>query len=71
MRYLLETQKSSKHGIIELLNGFINLRKNRDNYEGACERWREDIDFISNYQLSIQEPVTGLSLHQAGKIKKS
>ena len=70
LRYILETGRAEKYEIIELISSFIDWRMGRSQYEGACERWREDIHYVSNYQIQSQKKVYGLNFSQAGKIRK-
>lgn len=69
LRYILETGKASKFQIIELISSFIDWRAGRPQYEGACDRWQEDIQFVSNYQIQRQTKVYGMEFVQAGKIR--
>lgn len=68
--YILETGKASKYQIIELIGSFIDWRFGRSQYDGACARWQEDIQFVSNYQIQRQKKVYGLEFIQAGKIRR-
>ena len=65
LRYILETGKSTKYEIIEKINSFISFRENQPKYEGACQRWREDIKFVNEYMIHKQKKVYGLAFKAA------
>lgn len=67
LRYILETGKATKYEIIEKINSFISLREDQLKYEGACQRWREDIKFVNEYMLHRQKKVYGLEFKTAKK----
>lgn len=64
LRYILESRKATKREIVELISGFIDLKYNMPNYEGACARWQEDIYFVNQYQIESQKKVYGLKFKQ-------
>lgn len=64
LRYILDSGKASKWEIITLLSGFIDLREDRPTLRPACSRWREDIFFVSHYNVDTQEQVYGLVFEQ-------
>lgn len=67
LRYILETGKATKYEIIEKINSFISFRDNQPKYEGACQRWREDIKFVNEHMLYKQKKVYGLEFKAARK----
>jgi hypothetical protein len=67
LRYILETGKATKYEIIEKINSFISFRENQPKYEGACQRWREDIKFVNEYMILKQKRVYGLEFKAAKK----
>ena len=71
LRYILETGKATKHEIIEKINSFISFRDNQPKYEGACQRWREDIKFVSEYKIHKQKKVYGLEFKPSKSLQKS
>lgn len=67
LSYVLDTGKAPKYEIIERINRNISLHENQLNYANACERWREDLKFVSEYRLSFQKKVHGLEFKMYGK----
>lgn len=67
LRYILETGKATKYEIIEKINSFISFRENQLKYEGACQRWREDIKYVNEYMIHRQKKVYGLEFKSAKK----
>lgn len=67
LRYILETGKATKYEIIEKINSFISFRDNQPKYEGACQRWREDIKFVNEYMIHKQKKIYGLEFKAAKK----
>ena len=57
LTYILESGKAKKYEIIEIISNFIKFRENRDSLEDACERWREDMRFVSEYKIETQKKV--------------
>ncbi len=57
LTYVLESGKALKYEIIEIISGFLKFRENRENFADACERWREDIRFVSEYQMNSQKKI--------------
>ena len=64
LREIMESGKATKREIVELISGFIELKYNLPNYEGACARWQEDIYFVNQYQIQSQKKVYGLKFKQ-------
>lgn len=50
LRYILDSKKATKWEITEMITGFIRVRQNMPNMQGAITRWREDIAYVANYQ---------------------
>lgn len=67
LRYILETGRATKYEVIEKINSFISFRENQPKYEGACQRWREDIKFVNEYMIHRQKKVYGLEFKAAKK----
>lgn len=67
LRYILETGKATKYEIIEKINSFISLREDQLKFEGACQRWREDIKYVNEYMIHRQKKVYGLEFKAAKK----
>lgn len=67
LRYILETGKATKYEIIEKINSFISFRENQKKYDGACQRWREDIKYVNEYMIHKQKKVYGLEFKTAKK----
>lgn len=67
LRYILETGKATKYEIIEKINSFISFRDNQPKFEGACQRWREDIRFVNEYMIHKQKKVYDLEFKAAKK----
>lgn len=53
LNFILQTKKSSRSEIIEILQGFIRIRKNNKAMEDACRIWRSDIDYILSLSAKI------------------
>ena len=53
-----------------MITGFIRVRQNMPNMQGAIARWREDIAYVANYNTYAQVFVGKKSFSQAGKIRK-
>ena len=66
LAFILDSGKASKHEIIEKINSFIKIRESQPRFYDACQRWQEDIQFVSNYRLNQQKFVSGLKF-QAGR----
>lgn len=64
LRYILETGKASKYEIIEKISSFIFWREHQPQYENACSRWKQDIQYVNNYRLSEQKKVYGLEFQR-------
>ncbi len=64
LQYILDTGKASKKQIVELLSGFISLRSRNTSFDGACDRWKEDIYFVNQYRIDEQKKVYGLRFQQ-------
>jgi hypothetical protein len=69
-RYILDSKKATKWEITEMITGFIRVRQNMPNMQGAIARWREDIAYVANYNTYAQVFVGKKSFSQAGKIRK-
>lgn len=52
---IIDSQKLSKQEIISHLSNCINLRKNNKKYATACQKWRNDIDFLVNYKTDVNK----------------
>lgn len=52
---IIDSQKLSKQEIISHLSNCINLRKNNKKYAAACQKWRNDIDFLVNYKTDVNK----------------
>ena len=70
LRYILDSKKATKWEITEMITGFIRVRQNMPNMQGAIARWREDIAYVANYNTQAQVSVGEKSFSQAGKIRK-
>ncbi len=57
LTYVLESKKATKYEIIELISGFIKFREKRENLSDACERWKEDMRFVSDFKKNNQQKV--------------
>ncbi len=66
LSYLLDSGKTSKGEIIENISNSVRLRKNQLRYQGACNRWEEDIKFVSDYKIDSQRFVYGMKLKVHG-----
>ena len=64
LAYILDSGKAQKYDIIEKINGFIRIRENQPRYSDACQRWREDIQFVSNYRINQQRMIHGLKFQK-------
>lgn len=64
LAYILDSGKASKYEVLEIISKFIRMRKSYQ--PGACERWREDIEFVNQYKIQSQETVEGLTFQQKG-----
>lgn len=62
IKYLLDSNISTKYELIELISSFIQIRKYMPEMQKACERWREDIQFINLYQIDRQKYAGTLTL---------
>ena len=63
LAYILDSGRASKHEILELISGFIRIRQTR--MPEACKRWRDDMLYVSQYQIQLQPQVKGLTFKQA------
>lgn len=70
LRYILETSKATKHEIIERINRLISFHEKQSNYYGACQRWKEDIQYVNEYMIDHQKKIYGLEFVPAGNLKK-
>ena len=60
LSYIMDSGKAKKYEIIEKINSFIRVRENQGKYQDACNRWREDIKYVSDYNIDQQKHVYGL-----------
>ena len=60
LSYLLDSGKARKYEIIEKINSFIRLREHNPIYANACDRWRKDVQFVSNYHIDRQKFIGGV-----------
>ncbi len=67
LSYILDSGKANKCEVLEIISKFIRMRKNYQ--PGACERWREDIEFVNQYKIQSQEIVEGLTFQQKGQYR--
>lgn len=54
LQYLIDSKVSSKPEIISYLEFFIRRNGKRQNLEEAVRRWKEDINWVRDYQINRQ-----------------
>lgn len=67
LAYILDSGKATKYEILEIISKFIRLRSGY--LPEACERWRQDMEFVNQYKIQSQEVVEGLTFQKAGKYR--
>ena len=51
---LMDYNIISKPRIIDYLQNFINNSKNRPNMKLACQKWKDDLNWVRNYEIDKQ-----------------
>ena len=57
--HILNTNTMKKHEIISFLEFLIHKNDGNLRFENACSKWREDAEFLRNYNLDDQRKVVG------------
>lgn len=70
LKNIVDNEIMSKNEIINHLSYLYNRSKNLTNYSQACRRWKEDIDFISDYKNNNSTLVKISTLKKINYIKK-
>jgi hypothetical protein len=62
----------SKEKIVAIIKDHINYNGRRSNMENAKQKWKEDLDFVQNFNLSKQRIVKAqdMSIIYKGKRQK-
>lgn len=55
LRYIIDEGLLSKAEVISYLNGFINLNGKKASNASAVSRWKDDLDWVRNYQINEQQ----------------
>ena len=51
----IESGGMTKKSIIQLLRWFVEVNGNKSGNELARQKWKEDLDFVLNYNINTQE----------------
>ena len=68
---LMDSTLMSKHQIVNHLEWLIHSRDNRISMDEACKHWREDLEYVNNYNIKNQRKIQGkfvydnFALHKA------
>ena len=57
--HILNTDTMKKHEIISFLEFLIHKNAENLRFENACSKWREDVEFLRNYNTDGQRKVIG------------
>lgn len=57
LAFLIDSGIMKKSQIQNHIEWLINTHRNSLHYENACEKWREDLLFVNDYNISIQRQV--------------
>lgn len=67
LRYVMEVVGVGKAEIEEKINMFLHFHRKIKGHEESCGRWEEDLQFLHNYNIEIQEKVYSPKFLQAKK----
>ena len=65
LAFIMDSGRATKSRLITLLQAFLELGEKRKNCPDACDRWREDIFYVNEYEIDLQKKVYGLAFKQA------
>ena len=47
----------TKGEVIQYLEFFLRQNGNRSTHRLACKKWREDLEFVQNYNINVQPKI--------------